>query len=348
MKKEELLALYQQNKAARQGQTQQPTQQQEQPQDIAGLIGKINPVLGNTVRGFAGGMSKAMGTDAGTTASNPYLDAYAKKYVENQFENDPNSLDYKARMAQIEKDNAIAKSWNDFGGSDMPSAEETAQQLGVDPEDMMTKPEMRTFRGRPYQVNTPTLKPMLPPKEGGQIQSLRSMDQDMRRNIGMLTPEVQKRMNPLDPRSARGGIGSFILKVESGWSPSAREYIDFKSQTDQLFQDFRKDVTGAQAALKELGWLAPDYPEPNDPPETYYQKASTAIKKIAEGEQLLLNFYSQQGYRVGDMKKGALKGDVPPMPKLGEGSDGSMVNEDSTLTPEQQAKRARLQQKYGV
>lgn len=273
---------------------------------------------------------------AGTTGKVPerQTDTMMNKYLETVLGEQAKSLyrdpleDEKTR-AQINKDNAVAESWKNFqGGGGMPTSEQTAETLGVDPDDIVTTPEMRTFRGQPYQVNTPKLKPMLPPKEGGQIQSIRSMDQDMRRNLGMMTESVQNQMNPLDPRAARGGIGSFILKVQSGFDPSAKEYIDFKSQTDQMFQEFRKDVTGAQAALKELGWLAPDFPEPNDPPETYYQKAVTALNKMQEGEKLLLDFYGQQGYRVGEMRKNSLNKPVPTFESLGGSDDVSSIDEE--------------------
>lgn len=63
MDDKKLLELYQQNKTGRQTKTAPAAAalDQGQPQDIAGLLTKINPILGNTVRGAAQGAAKAFG-----------------------------------------------------------------------------------------------------------------------------------------------------------------------------------------------------------------------------------------------------------------------------------------------
>ena len=217
-----------------------------------------------------------------------------------------NSLSSPKEEAQADYYRASADLMRGGFGSSPSDVSSIASQAGIPEEDYFMNPTVNRYRGQMNVQNAPQLKQPLDAKSTEQVKSLRSIHMNMKNNLGLMTPQIKGFMNPLDPRASRGGIGSGLLKIQSMGDPNARDFITFKAETDKLFQEFRKDTTGAQAALKELGWLAPDFPEPNDPPDTYMNKANEAIRRIEQGEQLLLNTYSERGFRVGDLRKGSL------------------------------------------
>lgn len=190
-------------------------------------------------------------------------------------------------------------------GQEPGDLDSIAQGLGVTAEDLQMEPTVTRFKGKASVTNTPKLKQPLDAKTTDEVSAFRSTRQNLINNMRLMTPEVKKYMNPLDPRAGRNPLGGFALKVQSSFGDkSANDFLTFKAETDKVFQQFRKVTTGAQAALKELGWLEPDYPMPNDPPDLYMQKANEAIKRIEEGERMLLDTYSQRGFRVGGMRGG--------------------------------------------
>lgn len=186
-----------------------------------------------------------------------------------------------------------------------------AQQTGQDPEDFMFEPKTYSYRGRAITSTVPVLKPAVPPAEINDLQSIREIFKKLDDNISLVgDPDVRKYMSPADIRARRGTIPDTILNLQSLLNIEklpAEKFSSFKAETDKLFQDFRKKTTGAQAALKELGWLEPDYPRSSDTPEIYLRKAYYASLRWAEAEQLLYDLYSQRGYRVGELKGGSLE-----------------------------------------
>lgn len=231
---------------------------------------------------------------------------------------------------QSPKEDAMTRYYNSLneGMDSQPQqfyAESMASQMGVSPEDLFMKPTVTRFRGQTKVVPTPELKPALDSKSTNELGAFRSTRQNLQNNLNLMTPGVKGFMNPFDPRSGRGGIGQFALKSQSFFGDEqANEFLTFKAETDKVFQEFRKATTGAQAALKELGWLEPDYPMSNDPPDLYTQKANEAIKRMEEGENMLLDLYSQRGFRVGDLRKG-----MNPI-QQSAASQSSVSNQDST------------------
>ena len=229
-------------------------------------------------------------------------------------------------------------------GNDPTDLESTAQSLGVSAEDLQLEPTVTRFKGRASVTNTPKLKQPMDAKTTDEVTAFRSTRQNLINNMRLMTPNVKKYMNPLDPlgRAGRNPIGNFALKTQSAFGEqSANDFLTFKAETDKVFQQFRKVTTGAQAALKELGWLEPDYPMPNDPPELYMQKANEAIKRIEEGEELLLNTYSQRGFRVG-----GLRGGMTPNPFQSNRADSAQDASTTSSQPDTEAIKERLRQRY--
>ena len=245
---------------------------------------------------------------------------------------------YESKLERIKneptaKDKAITRYYNTqsnyitggggYGGSDPTDLESVAQSLGVTPEDLQLEPTVTRFKGKASVTNTPKLKQPLDAKTTDEVSAFRSTRQNLINNMRLMTPNVKKYMNPLDPRAGRNPLSGFALKTQSAFGDkSANDFLTFKAETDKVFQQFRKVTTGAQAALKELGWLEPDYPMPNDPPDLYVQKANEAIKRIEEGEQMLLDTYSQRGFRVG-----GLRGGMSANPFANVGSQGQTQQE---------------------
>lgn len=180
-----------------------------------------------------------------------------------------------------------------------------AQQSGFAEEDYIQNPTVTRYKGQMKVENAPQLKPPLDVKSTSEIGAFRRTRQNLNNNMNLMTDSVKKRMNPLSYGASRMPGSNALLKGQSMLGDkSATDFITFKAETDKVFQQFRKETTGAQAALKELSWLEPDYPMPNDPPDVYISKANEAMKRLEEGENLLLNLYSQRGFRVGDLRKG--------------------------------------------
>lgn len=249
----------------------------------------------------------------GAQVSKSILDVFNERAMSQLKMQDAISLERAKNQISSPKDEAMTRYYDTMsnsmsGQSSQPqNVQSIAQTGGFDQEDYQMNPTVNRYKGMTNVVNTPELKPPLDSKSTSQITDLRSMHQNMTKNLKMMTPGVMKFMNPLDPRAQRGGWGSEALKIQGALGDKdAQDFSTFKAETDKMFQAFRKDVTGAQAALKELGWIAPDFPEPNDPPALYMKKAKEALKRVQDGETLLLDTYSQRGFRVGELRKGSL------------------------------------------
>lgn len=189
-----------------------------------------------------------------------------------------------------------------------------AQQLGVDPDDLMLKPTIKSVRGVPTTVNAPELKQPLDTKTTGQVQGIRDQSVALLNNLKMLTPGTTDQMSIFNPSAWKGNVGNIASKLKQIYSSSTGDkdgaqkestFATFKAEVDKTFQKYRKDTTGAAAAMKELGWLAPDLPEADDPPERFIDKTVEAISRFAQGEKLLLDTYGQRGFRVGELRKGS-------------------------------------------
>lgn len=181
-----------------------------------------------------------------------------------------------------------------------------SENTGFGTEDFNVEPLTRMVAGVPHTAYVPKLKNQLPAGLEKEYRGFAKVGMGLSQNLKMLAdnPEFEKEMSPTNIKAMRpgtflGNIGNFIMKAD----PKSKNFATFKAETDKVFQAFRKETTGAQAALAELGWLAPDYPETTDNPELYKEKANVALQRIAEGEQLLLNNWNAQGYRTSKLKE---------------------------------------------
>jgi len=195
-------------------------------------------------------------------------------------------------------------------GSDPSDIQSISDESGMSPDDYIMKPTVTRYKGKTSVVNTPTLKDPLDPKATSEIGAFRRTSLNLKNNLGMLDQSgVSERMGPLlagkYSASRMPGANAFLGLQSMTGDKGAQNFATFKAETDKVFQQFRKETTGAQAALKELGWLEPDYPSPTDPPDLYRQKANEAMKRLQEGENLLLDLYSQRGFRVGGLRQGS-------------------------------------------
>ena len=193
-----------------------------------------------------------------------------------------------------------------LGGQSNPQdVSSLASQAGYSEEDYILNPTVTRYKGQMKVENAPQLKPPLDPKSTTEIGAFRRTRQNLQNNLSMINPGVEKRMSPFSFSASRLPGSNMALKAQGMMGDkSANDFSTFKAETDKVFQQFRKETTGAQAALKELGWLEPDYPMPSDPPDLYRQKANEAMRRLEEGENLLLDLYSQRGFRVGELRQG--------------------------------------------
>jgi hypothetical protein len=182
---------------------------------------------------------------------------------------------------------------------------DAATKSGYGEEDFYVKPMNKIVAGVPHTAYVPELKKELPVGLEKEFRGFTKTELGLEQNLRLLkeNPEIEKEMNAMNPKAMRGGtllgnIGQLMLKLD----PKSKDFATFKAETDKVFQSFRKETTGAQAALAELGWLAPDYPETTDNPELYKSKAAEAIRRIQEGKQLLLDTWGTN-YRTSQLRK---------------------------------------------
>lgn len=212
-----------------------------------------------------------------------------------------------------------------------------AAESGFSEEDYIQNPTVTRYKGQMQVQNAPKLKDPLDPKATSEIGAFRSTRNNLQNNLNMMKQSgVKERMGPLSFSASRIPGSNLLNRLD----PGAGNFATFKSETDKVFQQFRKETTGAQAALKELGWLEPDYPSAQDPPEIYTQKANEAMKRLEEGEKLLLNLYSQRGFRVGDLRKGTAN----PLLQAAGQPRADMASDASNTDPNADAKK-RLEEK---
>jgi hypothetical protein len=220
----------------------------------------------------------------------------------------------KARSG-VEKDKSTIKvnkslaKYLDGNGSESANPEEVvriaSEKTGFGEEDFDVEPVQRSIRGVPVTSYVPKLKAKMPVALEKQYRGFSEITRSLAKNLSFLEKEgIKEKMGPFSleaqrPGTILGNIGNIMLKLD----PNSKEFAVFKAETDKAFQVFRKETTGAQAALAELGWLAPDYPELTDNPELYKAKALEAISRLREGEELLLQTASAQGYRTSNLKK---------------------------------------------
>lgn len=193
-----------------------------------------------------------------------------------------------------------------LGGQPNPQdVSSIADQAGYSEEDYILNPTVTRYKGQMRVENAPQLKPPLDPKATSELGAFRRTRQNLNNNLGLINKGVEQRMSPFSYSASRLPGSTMVLRAQGMMGDkTANDFATFKAETDKVFQQFRKETTGAQAALKELGWLEPDYPMPSDPPDLYRQKAKEAMKRLEEGENLLLDLYSQRGFRVGEIRKG--------------------------------------------
>ena len=182
---------------------------------------------------------------------------------------------------------------------------DAASKSGYGEEDFMIKPMNKIVAGVPHTAYVPELKKELPSTMEKEFRGFTKTELGLEQNLRMLKehPEIEKEMNVMNPKAHRGGslmgnIGSLLMKID----PNSKDFATFRAETDKVFQQFRKETTGAQAALAELGWLAPDYPETTDNPELYKTKAAEAIRRIQEAKSLLLDTWGTN-YRTSQLRK---------------------------------------------
>lgn len=236
----------------------------------------------------------------------------------NQLISDPslgNNLDNQLKQQKIATYSAKENLYNkmmkdeDGGGSDPNSIlEKASKSSGFDKEDFIVNPITRMVAGVPHTAYVPELKKPLPASARTIIDQMNPVRLGLDQNLDFLSkhPSIEKYMSPSDIRSHKGsswsgGLGNLLLKLDPNKDP--QDFAVFKAESDKIFQKFRKETTGAQAAMAELGWLAPDFPETSDNPKLYKSKAVEALKRIDEGYGLLLDNYSAQGYRTSDVRK---------------------------------------------
>ena len=175
------------------------------------------------------------------------------------------------------------------------------------PEDYVQEPTIKSMMGIPIQMNETKLKKPMQEGPMSLIRSGRDTHSAMQRNMGMITPTIEKQMGWQHPSAWGGAIGNSVVNLRSALGDgNAKDFAAFKSQSDIAFSKFRKFVTGVQAAYPEIQMLTPVYPQPTDTPEVYTAKAEKLLEQAQQIEQMILDSESQRGYRTGELRAGSI------------------------------------------
>lgn len=223
---------------------------------------------------------------------------YKQWQQEQQIKAQEDAMQNQLRQSQIDINKEVMKSLSSGGGD---KTKEGGTEFA--PEDYINKQVVRNVRGIPQIMTIPELKPTLPPTMEKSYRGILNTELAIKQNLKMLQDDktLEKYMSPLEIKAWKGGnpigaLGNLLIKM----NPKDANWSTFKAETDKAFQTFRKETTGAQAALAELGWLAPDYPEADDNPTQYKRKAAVALQRMAEAKEMLKNSWGAN-YRVSNL-----------------------------------------------
>ncbi|MBU2052574.1 hypothetical protein KKH13_05195 [Patescibacteria group bacterium] len=125
------------------------------------------------------------------------------------------------------------------------------------------------------------------------------------KNVNQLigSKNLQKRTSPFNLSAHSGFIGNTALQLEGLMNTSdVSEFASFKSGTEQLFQQYRKYITGVQAGFPELQMLQPIFPVSTDPPSNYISKAVQALETMKTNEDTLIDYEKKRGYQMGELE----------------------------------------------
>lgn len=224
---------------------------------------------------------------------------YKQWQQEQQIRAKEDAMQNELRQSQIDINKEVMKSLANGTGEGKEGGTEFA------PEDYMNKQIVRNVRGIPQIITVPELKPTLPPTMEKSYRGILNTELAIKQNLKMLDDDktLEKYMSPFEIKAWKGGnpigaLGNILIKM----NPKDANWSTFKAETDKAFQTFRKETTGAQAALAELGWLAPDYPEADDNPTQYKRKAAVALQRMAEAKEMLKASWGAN-YRISNLSK---------------------------------------------
>ena len=216
-----------------------------------------------------------------------------------------------------------------------PGVEPTYPSGYEHPEDYILEPTIKNVRGVPIRTNQKKLKPSVQEATIETLKAGRRTSEGLVKNVDRLTPEIRKKMGPVllgHVTAMNNDLGNMLLNLESSLfnDPSTAQFAEFKSQSDVLFQSWRKFITGVQAAYPEIKMLKPDYPHPTDTPEVYISKARGLVEQARDTEQLMLDMESQRGFRTGELRTGSIK--YNPLVSAALGKGGSLYdNSEETM-----------------
>ena len=188
------------------------------------------------------------------------------------------------------------------GFQDMVRSQSPQQIFGMNDEeakDYTFKPGFTSVRGIPVAAREPVLKKEPPVGLGDNFLEAREQTGSFGNLLekAISSKNIRSRMSPLSPSSHKGFIGDASSTVEAMMgSKDIGEFVEFKTQTDQLFQRYRSAITGAQAAVKELQLLRPLFPKTTDPPSIYFSRSLAALEDMKRNDLLISDYVKKQNF----------------------------------------------------
>ena len=208
--------------------------QQQEPQDIAGLFSKINPVLGNTVRGLAQGGAQAFGGISPKSNENDLQKLYAQEAIKKQFNRTPyDDLIEKSKAIEAAKNTGNRTLYDELMGSQVQPNQSIPQQTqqgmpqGEQGQPEFAAPEIDPFTGK------------LSSKGIGQDYQNKIFQKQREQDIRSKSPTAKQK----DDLANIGNVETLLLNMESDAAQVPSGYAGIRSQVGGFFSRGATDTS---------------------------------------------------------------------------------------------------------
>lgn len=168
-------------------------------------------------------------------------------------------------------------------------------------------PKTMEVGGVPQTIPTMEEKKDIPDATMGEITGGRATSQMLANNVDRLIndPTLRGQIGPLHLSTHSGMIGDIGTTLRSlTKDPTLGAFAEFKSNTSDVFQNYRKFLEGVRGAVGGSSLINPILPEMSDPPEVYVGKAVGALNKMQKNDQILQDTFKAQNYKTAGIEGG--------------------------------------------
>lgn len=228
-----------------------------------------------------------------------------------------------------------------------PSVQNPLQAAGILPDQQKNfkqVPKTVEVGGVPQTIPSAEEKKDIPDGLFEQITGGRATSQLLSDNVDRIIKDktLRSQIGPFHASTHEGMIGFIGENARSMMKdPTLGSFEEFKSNTQDVFQNYRKFLEGVKGAVGGSGLISPILPQTTDPAEIYVGKAIGALGKMQKNDQILRDTLKGQNYKTGGIEGNYPVADVESIRnKAVQGGINVARNSDSSPSlrqPQQQA-----------